>query len=40
MTREDYALFYPGLPGALPDRPFEGDFLTTAARHQGNRKFS
>ena len=39
MTREAFLRLCAELPGAILDQPFEGDFVTTVARHLGNRRW-
>lgn len=39
MTREEFLAFCESLEGASTDRPFQGDFQTTVARHERNRKW-
>ena len=38
MTWEEFTGFCSGLKGAALDQPFYRDFVTTVARHTGNRK--
>ena len=39
MTREAFVALCESLPGAVCDQPFEGDFMTTVARHGCTRKW-
>jgi len=39
VTRDSFLRLCAQMPGAVIDQPFEGDFVTTVARHQGNRRW-